>query len=204
MTLLIISDAPEAPATPAIERISPTSVKLSWSLPSSDGGDKVTGYIIEKKDRFSARWTPITKDTIDDTTFTLKGLKEGEDAEFRIVAVNKAGLGKPSQVVVLTAKPPSPPGAPSVSDVGKTSVTLSWTPPESDGGSKITGYIVEKKEKGRWVKVNRTAISDTIMSVTDLIEKSDYEFRVMAENKIGLSEPSQPSERVIVKLPYGK
>lgn len=198
------TDAPEAPSPPSIERISPTSVKLAWSPPNSDGGDKVTGYIIEKKDRFSGRWTPVTKDVIDDTSFTIKGLKEGEEAEFRVVAVNKAGSGKPSQTTVLAASPPGPPGLPSISDVKQTSVTLSWTPSESDGGSKIIGYIVEKKDMGRWVKVNRSPVRETTMVVTDLVEKNEYEFRVMAENKVGVGEPSAPSSRVVAKLPFGK
>ena len=198
------TEVPQAPGAPETERISPTSVQLSWSRPYSDGGSDIVGYIVEKKEK-SGRWTPVTADTIDDTSFTVKGLREGEDVEFRITAVNKAGPGKPSQVTLLSAKPPGPPGRPDVSDINKTSATVTWTAPKSDGGSTITGYIVERREKGRdrWTRVNRKPIDDLKLKVTDLVEKTDYEFRVIAENKAGLGQPSEPSVKFVAKAPYG-
>ena len=44
--------------------------------------------------------------------------------------------------------PPSKPGKPEPVSTAKNSIGLRWTEPESDGGSPIKGYIVEKKEKG--------------------------------------------------------
>jgi hypothetical protein len=44
---------------------------------------------------------------------------------------------------------PSPPENLKVKEVTKTSVTLSWKQPSSDGGSKITGYIIEKADASR-------------------------------------------------------
>ena len=121
-------------------------------------------------------------------------------------AVNKAGSGKPSQTATLTAFPPGPPGAPDISDIDKTSATLKWTPPEEDGGSRVTGYVVEKREKGRdrWTKVNRKPVPETTLKVTDLVEKNEYEFRVIAENKVGLGEPSETSVTIRAKAPFGK
>ena len=126
--------------------------------------------------------------------------------EFRVSAVNKAGVGKPSEVTILTAKPPSKPGQPEVSDIQKTSAVLSWTEPESDGGSPVIGYVVEKREKGRdrWVRVNRKAVTELTMKIPDLVEKNSYEFRVLAENKAGLGEPSETSSSFVAKALFGK
>ena len=200
-----MTDAPEAPVEAEVKRTSPTSVELTWARPRSDGGSEVTGYIIEKKPK-SGPWTKVTTDTVDGTSFTVRNLPEDEDVEFRITAVNKAGVGKPSKTVVIAILPPGPPGIPEVSDVDKTSATLTWTVPTKDGGSKITGYVVEKRERGRdrWVRINRTPVQETTLSITDLVEKNEYEFRVTAENKIGLGEPSGPSERIIAKPPFGE
>lgn len=47
---------------------------------------------------------------------------------------------------------PSQPGTPEASAVGKEHVIIEWLKPESDGGSEIKNYIVDKREKSstRW------------------------------------------------------
>lgn len=45
----------------------------------------------------------------------------------------------------MCAEPPGPP-IPKVIDWTKSTVELEWIPPLLDGGSKVTGYIVEFKE----------------------------------------------------------
>lgn len=46
------------------------------------------------------------------------------------------------------AEPPGPP-TPKVMDWTRSTVELEWIPPLVDGGSKVTGYIVEFKEVSR-------------------------------------------------------
>ena len=75
-------------------------------------------------------------------------------------------------------------------------MSVSWSPPYSDGGSSITGYQVEYKPVTglEWVKVNITDNStDTAILVNDLKEKTEYQFRVSARNEIGLGSCSKPS-----------
>ena len=42
---------------------------------------------------------------------------------------------------------PGSPGTPVADDVTNSSVALSWTPPEIDGGSKVHKYVVERRPK---------------------------------------------------------
>ena len=95
---------------------------------------------------------------------------------------------------------PGAPGEPKVNEIGANFVTLSWNKPHSDG--PITGYWVEKKEKGsdRWIKCSMKPIQATIYIVPSLIENQEYEFRVFAENEAGLSEPSAASKQVHVNI----
>ena len=64
------------------------------------------GYHLEMKDSFSLRWSKVADTIIKDTMFKVTGLKAKEDYCFRVIAENKAGLGKPSLDLKLTAKYP--------------------------------------------------------------------------------------------------
>ena len=79
-------------------------------------------------------------------------------------------------------------------------MTVSWTPPESDNGAKITSYVIEKKEDSPssvWEKVTTHDVTGDSLKVTasGLKTGSTYKFRVSAENKVGLGKPSKESEK---------
>jgi len=66
-----VSDTPGKTGTPSIEDVDEDSVKLSWTPPKSDGGDKVRGYVIEAKEKGSNKWKPLNaKSPCKDTNFT--------------------------------------------------------------------------------------------------------------------------------------
>lgn len=101
---------------------------------------------------------------------------------------------------------PDAPGKPQITDWDKDHVDLQWPVPKNDGGSPITGYIVQKKEKGSpyWVNAVHVPAGQNSTTVPDLTEGQDYEFRVIAVNAAGQSEPSEPSDLVTAKPRYRK
>lgn len=103
---------------------------------------------------------------------------------------------------VYAADPPTPPRNVSAKDVTKSSCTITWNAPEFDGGSPITGYYVEKLSGTRWIKANREPIKKCEYPIKDLIEGSDNEYRVCAENAAGLSKPSETSGKFVAKNPF--
>lgn len=90
-------------------------------------------------------------------------------------------------------------------DIFATSATITWEAPKSDGGSPVTGYLVERctNNSDRWVRVTRDAIPELTLPVDNLMEGSVYQFRVLAVNKKGESQPSEPCEPFTAKNPYG-
>lgn len=56
----------------------------------------------------------------------------------------------------------------------------------------MTGYILEKQlaTSSTWEKVATVESSVTLFQVENLKEKSEYYFRISAENEVGASEPS--------------
>lgn len=102
----------------------------------------------------------------------------------------------------MSTDPPGPPENLAVKDVTKTSCKLTWDAPKSDGGSKIIGYYVEKLSGTRWSRVTKKAITERAYSVSDLIEGSENEFRVCAENAAGVGEPSETTGKFVAKNPF--
>lgn len=82
--------------------------------------------------------------------------------------------------------------------VGKNFVELAWAPPTNDGGSKVLGYVIEKKPVGseQWTKAVPFMILDNNAVVPDLPENGEMEFRVRAVNRAGEGEPSSSTGRV--------
>lgn len=96
--------------------------------------------------------------------------------------------------------------------IGDDFVSLTWEKPKGDGGGRITGYIVEKREAGTSVwqrfdvfellsvsfllRCTITPHPSTIYNVSNLIEGRQYEFRVFAVNDAGWSEPSTNSSPI--------
>ena len=110
-----------------------------------------------------------------------------------------------SLIQCIFAGIPGPPGTPEVFDVSRDGMTLTWYPPEDDGDSQITGYIVERKEvrADRWIRVNKVPVTMTRYRSTGLVEGLEYEHRVTAINARGTGKPSRPSKSAVARDPIG-
>lgn len=66
-------------------------------------------------------------------------------------------------------------------------------------------YSLEKKEKlgTRWVKCGKTSGPDCKYRVTDVIEGTEVQFQVSAENEAGIGHPSEPTEILTIEDPTG-
>jgi hypothetical protein len=91
-----------------------------------------------------------------------------------------------------------------VVEVTKTSATITWKAPESDGGSPIVGYVIERSLAGkdRWLRANNQLVPELTYCVPELVEDNEYVFRVIAENKVGQGQPSDPTKPVVARDPW--
>ncbi|XP_072400077.1 uncharacterized protein MnM isoform X1 [Diabrotica undecimpunctata] len=123
--------------------------------------------------------------------------KREDRGEYLVKAVNKLGEHTQSFLVTVTNKP-SPPGRARVVMALGRSVTLSWNTPNDDGGCKIGNYIIEYYRLGWnvWLKAATSRQLTTMLG--DLIEGSEYKFRIKAESPYGISEPSEESEIIFI------
>ncbi|XP_069558028.1 titin-like [Brachyistius frenatus] len=191
---------PAAPGTPFVSTVTKYSMVVEWEPPVRDGGSPIIGYHLERKEKNSILWTKLNKFIMTDARFKTSGLEEGIEYEFRVFVENIAGLSPSSRIseCYVARDPCDPPGKPEAIVITRENVTLQWAKPKYDGGSTITGYVVEKKElpDGRWAKANFTNVIDNVFTVTGLTEGQSYEFRVTAKNGAGVW--SKPSESVTI------
>lgn len=177
------------------------TVSVSWNPPDDDGGGEITNYIIEVSELGMDCWRPCPG-FCPKTNFTVRGLTEGKKYVVRVRAENIYGVSEPLEGKPVVAKspfdPPGPPSQPQVVGYTPSSCSLKWNPPTSTGGKPISGYYIEKRERGgEWVRVNHYPTPNTSYTVQDLREGNKYEFRVVAVNEAGPGEPSRPTEPII-------
>ena len=105
----------------------------------------------------------------------------------------------------MTDKPSKPRNL-ETSDKGRDHVVLTWKAPEDDGGASLLGYVVEKRVEGMrgWSKVGETGPDSLRYRVGRLEDGTTYEFRVAAENNIGVGPFAELDEQVKTGLGFGE
>lgn len=190
-----------APSEPIIARVG-TAARIEMTYTGIP-----TPKVTWKKDGSPAIIGMKVKTDVTDTTviYTLRSCEKSDAGTYTATVTNDAGSDSAS-VDVMCVDRPGPPQAPlDQSDVTEKSVTLSWRPPASDGGSRIYTYIIEKRTDldFKWKKVTSQDIKDLTFKVTGLKENKKYQFRVSAENKYGRSETLE-GQSVTPMGQYGK
>jgi hypothetical protein len=90
---------------------------------------------------------------------------------------------------------PLPPGSPEVTDWSDRHISIAWKEPIDDGGAPVTGYLIQARLNlsGDWQLWETIIGKETALTVNKLDKGTTYQFRVLAVNKAGKSEPSHPS-----------
>jgi hypothetical protein len=165
--------------------------KVTFSPPASNGGSAITGYTVTSNPPggtdLNAGSTKLSH--------TITGLTNGTAYTFSVQAANVAGTG-PASAASQKVTPFTVPGAPTsvtaISGIALAKVTFS--PPASDGGSAVTGYIVTSNPSGGTdINTGSKELSHTISSLTT---GKYYTFTVQASNVAGTGPASAPSHEV--------
>ncbi len=190
--------APQPPTNLSATAVSQSQINLSWNAPSDNGGSTITGYQIESSTDSGSTWSTIVSNTgSTSTTYSNTGLTPNTTYTYRVSAINSVGTSSPSNVSSATTSQaptvPQPPTGLSATAISSSQVNLSWSAPSNNGGSAITGYMVERSQDSgnTWSTVTpNTGSASTTYSDSGLGASTAYSYRVSAINSVGTSSPS--------------
>lgn len=91
----------------------------------------------------------------DHVLITVKEIHSPDTGRYEFTVSNESGQATCGFYVNVTGLPGPPTGPLGISNIDQHQATLSWKPPKEDGGSKITHYVVEKRDlaKDDWTVV---------------------------------------------------
>ena len=188
-TLAALSTAPRALT---FNTVTASGFTVNWIAPVSDGGAVISDYVVEVKGGGSD-WIQVAKPVSNQTFATVTGLKPGIRYAVRVKAVNQVGVSASSSAfnVITAATNPEAPVVVLKNLSGNTAV-LTWTL-ASDGGAKITNYLVEySTDNGlSWLNLPKSVSNSKTLTLRGLKTQAKYLFKVVAVNSVGMSPTSE-------------
>jgi len=180
------------------------SVSIYLDLSENNGGFPVDEVLMQRKSG-SQNFTTLkilnstTSSHIDHSTLY------GIEYTYRAITVNEKGPSSPSEEMTITLVPP--PEVPDnvrdlTTDNDTTSITITWTAPEDDGGSEIIGYRIMKSVNDSGFS-ERDIVGEDVFEFTDLevYANTNYTYIVAAFNEIGeVNDPPTVKNRIIIPI----
>uniref|UniRef100_A0A674P3Q7 Myomesin 1a (skelemin) n=1 Tax=Takifugu rubripes TaxID=31033 RepID=A0A674P3Q7_TAKRU len=214
-----VEGVPVAPLDVCCHDANKDYVVVTWKQPAVEGSSSILGYYIDRREVGTQHWAQCNDVPVKYARFPVTGLVEGRSYIFRVRALNKAGVSRPSRVSeAVVAMDPSDrarlrghlnslyqfflaptvgiiPGEPTdvvVTEATKSYVVLAWKPPVQRGHEGVM-YYIEKCISGTdsWQRVNTgMPVKSPRFAMFDLAEGKSYSFRVRCCNSAGVGEAS--------------
>ena len=168
-----------------------TSIHLSWSAPSSDGGARVVAYRIEVSTNRSS-WNNLVSNTGSTSTgYSHTGLTAGATRHYRVSAINSTGTGSASNVATATT------GTAPAPDLVVNTPSVSASAPEAGARFTLNATV---RNQGNGSSASTTLryhqSGDSTISTGDPEADTDYVSRLDAgqsgDEEVSLTAPSTP------------
>uniref|UniRef100_A0A8C7TKA9 Myomesin 1 n=1 Tax=Oncorhynchus mykiss TaxID=8022 RepID=A0A8C7TKA9_ONCMY len=98
-----VEGAPGAPLDVTCQDASKDYVIVTWKQPAVDGGNSILGYFVDRCEVGTTHWSQCNDTPIKFARFPVTGLVEGRSYTFRVRAVNKSGMSRPSRTSEVVA-----------------------------------------------------------------------------------------------------
>ena len=195
--------APDAPtALTLTAQASGTQIDLSWTAPANNNGSAITDYDVEmvkstSGTKPSAGFADVSSGTCANVSTTtscaVTSLDKNAQYWFQVFAKNTQGTettGIADKQTTATTKPGTVQSLTVTSNRAGTTLTLSWTAPDDDGGADISGYKIEHSTDGSSFTPEVASQSALTYADTSLTAGSSHYYKVYAINSQGNSAAS--------------
>ncbi|KAI6223322.1 hypothetical protein M3Y95_00877500 [Aphelenchoides besseyi] len=174
---------------------------LNWRVPILSNPEPDVALFLNDESLFADIRTTI-EIRENQVYVSRRGMRKTDAGTMRLKLTNEFGENI-QEVKVIVNDTPEAPLRLVVTEVGHDFATVAWDKPKHDGGSLITGYIIEKKDINRRVfqRVGQVSGHKNNLYVDELDMETTYLFRVAAFNRFGIGEYSDSVE-VSTGIPY--
>ena len=185
---------PDAPRNLTAVADGANAIDLEWDPPSSDGGGRISGYMVEWSEDGRDPWSTLVRSRDTVTVYRDEAVSAGETRHYRVSAINFNGDGPASNVASATTEHVLP-GAPRRLEArarGDSAIELRWSAPASPGSTPIAGYRIDVSRTGTggWNPlVANTGSAATAYTHAPLQPNSTRYYRVAAINRAGNTGP---------------
>uniref|UniRef100_A0A7N8YH16 Myomesin-1 n=1 Tax=Mastacembelus armatus TaxID=205130 RepID=A0A7N8YH16_9TELE len=93
-----LEGAPGAPLDVRCLDANKDYIIVTWKQPAVDGGSSILGYFVDRCEIGTTHWIQCNDTPVKFARFPVTGLVEGRSYSFRVRAVNKSGMSRPSRV----------------------------------------------------------------------------------------------------------
>nr|XP_012142210.1 PREDICTED: protein sidekick isoform X3 [Megachile rotundata] len=193
-----LEDVPEQVENLQFEDISDRALTVKWKPPKEINGI-LTLYQLKYMIKDIPDSLRVENFTANDLLAKIEHLQAMTHYKFEVVAWTSIGPGKPKVAVIQSGVEPvlpEPPTKLALSNIDAFSVVLQFTP-GFDGNSSITKWTVQAQTTRNTTWYNIYEVSDpdaSTITVGGLIPFMQYKLRLIANNVVGASQPSEPTK----------
>ncbi|XP_027016956.2 myosin light chain kinase, smooth muscle isoform X2 [Tachysurus fulvidraco] len=162
-------------------------------------------------------WIYNKKEVLESSRFKIEGSSESsslvisetrteDSGRYTLVVRDRTDSAQHSVTLSVIERPQPPASSPVVGVLSSHSLVLSWSGPCYDGGSAVTGYVVEVQQvdstgAGCWTELSVCGKNTSLRVNSGLQPEAEYRFRVRSCNAVGPSDPSPESQ--VIRMDSG-
>lgn len=173
-----LANVPNQPAAPTASEVTPTSMRLSWSIPGNGGAG--IDQMLLRYSKNADLSTPYTDVPLGGnvTTTVVGSLTPATNYYWAVFAHNAVGYSARSGVLPQATVPSTAPGLVVTPSLAGTSSSAVLSPP--GGATGVTKYVLQRRALGTTTPVITTESATSPMVTSGLTPGSSWEYRASA------------------------